>query len=88
MQYILYVRAALDGNQCPYCVKAQEFLSERNLDYKLITFDLEHAGLLQQVKNAYDWATVPMIFSRSENSISFIGGYTDLVDLFNIDEQQ
>ena len=32
------------------------------------------------MKDAYDWKTVPMIFSRVGNVINFIGGFTDLVN--------
>ena len=38
--------------------------------------------LLEQMKTAYQWETVPMVFERQDNDIKFIGGYTDLVEYF------
>ena len=36
-------------------------------------------GILQEIKEAYNWPTVPMIFQvRDNTSINFIGGFTDL----------
>ena len=87
MKYILFIRGPRDGMECPYCIKAQEFLNERNLDYKSVVFDKEQENLLQEIKNVYDWDTVPMIFSKEGRSINFIGGYDDLISLFNTDER-
>jgi len=73
MRYILFVKKS-----CPYCVAAQELLAQHNKDFKLVDFSGEQADLLNEMKTAYEWETVPMIFCREQNNIQFIGGYTDL----------
>ena len=73
MNYIVYVR-----DNCPFCVKAEELLNTKNLNYKIVNFSADQTQLLSEIKNAYSWTTVPMIFRREENEIEFIGGYTDL----------
>ena len=87
MKYIILVRIGSDGIDCPYCVKAQELLNKKNLNYKLIAFNKDHDDLLQEIKDAFDWKTVPMIFSKEEHLVRFVGGYTDLISLFDNDEQ-
>ena len=74
MKYILFAR-----KECPFCVKAQSLLKEKNFDHKVINFNESHKDILQEIKDAYSWNTVPMIFRLSSDSIEFIGGYTDLV---------
>jgi len=78
MRYILFVRES-----CPFCVEAQNLLQETGAEYSVINFDENQNSILQEVKNAYDWNTVPMIFQREGNNINFIGGYTDLVGSLN-----
>ena len=73
MKYILFVK---DG--CPYCTAAQNLLSGRNEDYKVVTFSADQRDVLNEMKQAYDWTPVPMIFCREGQDIKFIGGYTDL----------
>lgn len=87
MKYIVLVRVGPDGIDCPYCVKAQELLNKKNLNYELIAFNKEHSALLQQIKDAFEWGTVPMIFSKEEHLVGFVGGYTDLVSLLDDNEQ-
>jgi glutaredoxin len=82
MRYILFTKKS-----CPFCTKAVDFLEQTKADYSEVVFDQDQEQkVLQEIKDAYEWSTVPMIFSREGNSIKFIGGYTDLVELF-IDEQ-
>ena len=73
MNYIVYVRG-----DCPFCVKAEELLNIKNLNYKIVNFSDDQTELLSEIKDAYSWPTVPMIFRREKNEIEFIGGYTDL----------
>ena len=63
------------------------FLNKKNLNYELIAFNKEHSALLQQIKDAFEWGTVPMIFSKEEHLVGFVGGYTDLVSLLDDNEQ-
>ena len=50
----------------------------KNLNYKIVNFSDDQTELLSEIKDAYSWPTVPMIFRREKNEIEFIGGYTDL----------
>ena len=80
MRYVLFVKDA-----CPFCVKAEELLNDKGLDFKSVSFEPEQEGLLQEMKDAYHWQTVPMVFQVSAPNqpgmpeIKFIGGYTDLI---------
>ena len=73
MKYILFVK-----QECPYCTAAQDLLSKMGKDYKVVNFLPEQQNILNEMKQAYDWATVPMIFCRQEQEIKFIGGFADL----------
>ena len=73
MRYILFVK-----EECPYCRMALQLLEEKNLNYKSIAFETDQETVLQEIKDAHDWTTVPMIFHRNGSLIKFIGGYTDL----------
>jgi glutaredoxin len=75
MRYILFVR-----ENCTFCVKAQALLNKKNLDYKVIDFAPEQDLILKEIKDAYQWDTVPMIFQRNGDLIKFIGGYTGLAE--------
>ena len=75
MKYILFIKET-----CPYCVKAVDILKEKELDYSVVKFNDTDAqlDLLEEVKTAYDWATVPMVFRKEGNQNEFIGGCDDL----------
>jgi glutaredoxin len=77
MKYVLFVKQT-----CPFCVKAQEFLQEREKDFEVVNFEEGHQGVLHDIKRVFSWPTVPMIFEAGEK-INFIGGYTDLVKHFD-----
>lgn len=63
---------------CPFCFKAQQALVAQNASIKIVPFD-DTPDLLEHMKWAYSYSTVPMIFHKNESEIKFIGGYTDLV---------
>tara|TARA_R110002074_G_scaffold112241_2_gene240359 strand:- start:1199 stop:1474 length:276 start_codon:yes stop_codon:yes gene_type:complete len=73
-RYILYLK-----KECPFCVRAKNFLNLKELRHKAIYFD-ENLKLLDDLKDAYSWSTVPMVFEKKENNYVFVGGYTDLVE--------
>ena len=77
MKYVLYAKQA-----CPFCIKAQVFLKKQKKDFKIINFEEKHKDVLDNIKEAYDWSTVPMIFEVGDK-INFIGGYTDLIKHFD-----
>ena len=74
MKYVLFVRES-----CPFCVKAKEILDLKGIEFKVVNFKEDQTDILQEIKKAYEWPTVPMIFQvRDNSSIKFIGGFTDL----------
>ena len=76
--YVLFVKTT-----CPFCHMAVNLLESQSLPYKKIVLP-ENSDMVQQVKNAFDWDTVPMVFSvQEDNSYLLIGGYTDLEALIN-----
>ena len=75
MRYIIFGRET-----CPFCVKAEQLLKEREKNYKFVNFQESQSDILQEVKEAYDWPTVPIIIQiKDQFEVSIIGGYTDLV---------
>lgn len=80
MAYILYIK-----RDCPFCVQAQELLASKEQEYSLIDIQ-DHPVLVEEIKKAYDWPTVPMVFSSpptSKGLYHLIGGYSDLQDSIN-----
>ena len=77
MRYILFVKEG-----CPYCEMAIRLLENRKLNHKSVVFSDDQENVLQDIKEAYDWNTVPMVFYRNGSFIKFIGGFTDLEGLF------
>jgi glutaredoxin len=64
---------------CPYCQKAQQLFLEKQLPH-LVYFLDEDPVLLKEVKNNFNWKTVPLILEQKGNgSSNFIGGYDDFV---------
>ena len=75
MKYVLFIKET-----CPFCIQAQELLEEHEANFKLIKFEEDQKKILQEIKDAYEWDTVPMIFQVTDRAvINFIGGYTDLI---------
>jgi glutaredoxin len=71
--YILFVK-----KKCCYCIKAEKLLQEKQLQYKKVLFEEDQKSVLNEIKDALDYKTVPMIFKRLEKEVKFIGGYSDL----------
>lgn len=74
MKYVVFSKSS-----CPFCKKAEEMLINNNLDYHMIHFEETQKHVLQEIKQAFDWTTVPMVFEVSKRAeINFIGGCSDL----------
>lgn len=65
-------------DSCPYCVKAKNFLEEKNLDYQYINLDTEEKIAKFKSDNP-KVKTVPLILKDDY----VIGGYTDLTYYIN-----
>jgi len=72
-KFIVYSRSG-----CPFCQEATTLLESAGESYDVISFD-DSANLLEDIKKAYDWKTVPMVFKACDDGlIKFIGGCSDL----------
>ena len=73
METIVYSK-----EQCPFCVKAIDMLTEKGVDFKVFKLgqDLEKEDMVALVKEktGIEVTTVPQIFLNGE----YIGGFTDL----------
>ncbi len=65
--------------RCKFCSKATKFLDEKQLPYVVTCCD-KAPGVLQGLKDACEWKTVPLVFEVLVTGTvsSFIGGYTEL----------
>ena len=75
MKYIVFCKPS-----CPYCIKAVDLLKNSNKSFKVVNFNEDQKEVLQEIKDALDWQTVPMVFLKEKSTMSFVGGYTDLVE--------
>ena len=64
-------------NICPYCIRAKELLSRKNLPFKEINVTNDSNAREALVKKANGQRTVPQIFINDTH----IGGHDDLVTL-------
>ena len=72
-KFILYTMSG-----CPFCVEAKKDLKDRDISFDTISFD-NRPKVLKEIKQIYDWKTVPMVFERLDTeTFKLIGGYTDL----------
>jgi glutaredoxin len=71
--YVLFVKTT-----CPFCHMAVDLLENKQLPYKKIVL-FEGSDTTEQLKAAFGWDTVPIIFfDQGDNNYRLIGGYTDL----------
>lgn len=64
--------------ECPYCVRAEEILEMRKIEYVYVYRDKEKE-LEDEIKKCYGHETYPMIFIDGE----FVGGCAELKDRYN-----
>ena len=72
MKFILYVK-----KDCPFCDLAAEEILKRDIDLAAIEV-VKCEEILSELKAAYNWNTVPMVFLQQESSYQLIGGYDSL----------
>ena len=74
MKYVVFSKAT-----CPFCIRAKKLLEDRNLEHHIVNFEEGQQEVLQEIKLAASWDTVPMVFQVSPNgTIKLIGGCSDL----------
>jgi len=76
-KYILYVH-----EDCPFCQKASSLLEEKSKNFSTLKLK-RRPKVLAELKEIYNWKTVPMVFYRQGGNIEFVGGFTDLLDRIN-----
>ena len=57
---------------------ARELLEELELEYHVVNFEQDQFSVLEEVKAAYGWNTVPIVLLKDGSAMKFIGGYTEL----------
>ena len=78
-RYIIFCKPT-----CPFCVKAKELLEEQGLEYSMV----DVGETWDQLKEGFRWQTVPMILEAESDVIyHFVGGYTDLVEYLQVEEE-
>ena len=78
MKYIIFIKP-----ECPYCIKTIDLLKSKKKKYKAIKFKAGQEETLREVKEAYGWQTVPIVFLWRKDSLILIGGYTELSEHIN-----
>ena len=82
-EYILYIK-----EQCPWCVRAVNALDSREKHFKKISLD-QNLKILEDLKEAYGWKTVPMVFQKTgHDNYTLLGGYTDLYEHLEVSDGQ
>ena len=71
---------------CPFCVSAIDLLEARELDYSVINFEPGEERLLQEVKDAYNWRTVPIVLLVTEDGMDLIGGHDSLIEFLGTND--
>tara|TARA_R110000824_G_scaffold401155_1_gene611094 strand:- start:333 stop:575 length:243 start_codon:yes stop_codon:yes gene_type:complete len=74
MDYVIFSKP-----QCPFCIKAVKLLEDRDKNFKVVNFNDNQQDVLDELKDALKWPTVPIVFYREGSTLEFIGGYTDLM---------
>ena len=81
MKFRLYTK-----KDCSYCHMAISLLTEQQKDFECYALDAQ-PQLLSEIKNTYQWKTVPVVVEITEGREKFIGGYTDLKEYLSKGKQ-
>ena len=77
MKFRLYTRT-----DCNYCHAAIRLLTESQHQFECYGLD-KQPQLLTEIKETYNWATVPLVVEITEGQEKFIGGFEDLKTYLN-----
>lgn len=69
---------------CPFCVKAKDLLYDQKVSHTIHIMD-DRLKELDEIKEKWDFSTVPIIVVQDDKNDILIGGYTDLVKWFDED---
>ena len=75
-------------SDCGFCTRATKLLQERGLMFTYWPLEQDE-GMKNVLQENHSWKTVPMIiyFDIDSHEETFIGGYTDLVEYLNDEEE-
>jgi len=77
-KFVIYGRPG-----CPWCEKAKQYLSLRNVGFKYVNVRESEANMHEFREWFPDAQTVPQImYWHDENTFTRVGGYTDLEAFF------
>ena len=65
---------------------AVRLLAEHQKEFECYALD-QQPELLSEIKNTYNWKTVPVVVEITEGQEKFIGGYTDLKEYLDTGKQ-
>jgi glutaredoxin len=72
--------------RCKHCKGAIDLLKDKSLDH-VITYCDSAPTALKNLKSHCQWQTVPIIFEVAGENENFIGGFTELKEHFNGEEE-
>lgn len=74
-------------DNCQYCINSKMLLTNRNKEfiYKTLGEDytLENLLTMTEVITGVEPKTFPQIFKVKDNTLNYVGGFTELRDLLN-----
>ena len=73
--------------RCKFCVSTKKLLEEKKLPH-VITYVDSAPQALDELKERCQWETVPIIFEILGDKEAFVGGYTDLEEYLNGEEEK
>jgi len=65
---------------------AVSLLAEKQKEFECFALDTK-PGLLNEIKQTYQWETVPIVVEITEGHEKFIGGFTDLKEYLDKGKQ-
>jgi glutaredoxin len=81
--YHLFVKS-----RCPHCKEAKELLKSEKIEHVITSMD-KAPKVLTRLKESTGHTTVPIIFEvTEEEKYNFVGGCSDLKEVFNAEEIQ
>ena len=81
--YHLFVKS-----RCPHCKKAKDLLKSEKIEHVVTSMD-KAPSILTKLKESTGHTTVPIIFEVTEGEkYNFVGGCSDLKEVFNAKEIQ
>ena len=62
---------------CNWCKKAIQLCIDKKLKYAIFSYDNCKPKILNEIKEEFQWKTIPIVVAYDGTERKFIGGYTD-----------